>query len=88
MINNFKFYFGFLSEEKPKFIIFDSSKMDDEVANLIENIKAEFPQVEVLLILPIVYQQAKEFEHVFNRLDVLYKPLIYNEFEDKIIKYL
>lgn len=88
IINNFKFYYGFLSEEKPKFIIFDSNVMDDEVVKLIENIRTEFTQVGILLILPIIYQQSEEYKDIFESLDVLYKPLIYNEFEDKIIKYL
>ncbi len=88
IINNFKFYYGFLSEEKPKFIIFDSNAMETEVVELIENIRTEFPQVGMLLILPIIYQQAEEYKQFFESLDVLYKPLIYNEFEDKIIKYL
>lgn len=88
VVNNFKFYFDFISEEKPKFIIFDLSKMDEETSNLIGNIGKEFPQLEILLILPIEYQQNEEFSHVINERDVLFKPLIYNEFEDKIIKYL
>ncbi|OPZ84637.1 MAG: PilZ domain protein [Firmicutes bacterium ADurb.Bin419] len=88
VINNFKFYYGFLSDEKPKFIIFDSNVMDDEVVELVEKIRTEFPQVGILLILPIIYQQAEEYKQIFDSLDVLYKPLIYNEFEDKIIKYL
>lgn len=88
IINNFKFYYGFLSEEKPKFIIFDSREMGDEIIELIENIRAEFPQVGIILILPIIYQQVEEYEEFYASLDVLYKPLIYSEFEDKIIKYL
>jgi hypothetical protein len=88
VINNFKFYIGFMAEEKPKFIIIDLSIMDDDVANLIENIKTDFPQVGILMILQIAYQQDGEFINVIDKLDVLYKPLIYNEFEDRIIKYL
>jgi len=88
VVNNFKFYFDFISEEKPKFIIFDLSEMDEEISNLIGNVGKEFPQLEILLIVPIKYQQNEEFRHVINGHDVLFKPLIYNEFEDKIIKYL
>lgn len=88
VVNNFKFYGGFISEEKPKFIILDLSTVDNEVEKLIENIRADFPQMAVLMILPIKYQQDEEFKHFINKLDVLFKPLIYNEFEDKIIKYL
>lgn len=88
VVNNFKFYFGFISEEMPKFIILDLSMLDNEVEKIIESIGADFPQLGVLLILPIQYQQDNEFKHIINKLDVLFKPLIYNEFEDKIIKYL
>ena len=88
VVNNFKFYFGFISEEKPKFIIFDLSSMDEHIDELIKNIKNDFPELDVLLILPLDHQENEEFSHVINEHDVLYKPLIYNEFEDKIIKYL
>lgn len=88
VVNNFKFYGGFISEEKPKFLILDLSIVDGEIEKLVENIKADFPQMAVLMILPIKYQQDEEFKHFIDKLDVLYKPLIYNEFEDKIIKYL
>lgn len=88
IVNNFKFCFGFISEEKPKFIIFDLNTMDEQMDKLIRNIKIDFPQVEIMLILPIEYQQNEEFSDIINENDVLFKPLIYNEFEDKIIKYL
>ena len=88
VVNNFKFYYGFISEENPKFIILDLSIIDNEVEKIIENIATDFPQLGILLILPIQYQQDNEFMHIINKHDVLFKPLIYNEFEDKIIKYL
>lgn len=88
IVNNFKYYFGFITEEKPKFIIFDLNIVDDQIDELIKNIRSNFPQLEILLILPIEYQQSEEFRHVIKESDVLFKPLIYNEFEDKIIKYL
>lgn len=88
VINNFKFCFGFISEEKPKFIILDLSTIDNEVEKIIDSIRSDFPQLGVLLILPIQYQQDDEFKNIINKRDVLFKPLIYNEFEDKIIKYL
>jgi len=88
VVNNFKFYFGFISEEKPKFIIFDLSSIDEEICELVKNIKTDFPELDILIILPIEYQENEEFCNIINEYDVLFKPLIYNEFEDKIIKYL
>ena len=88
IVSNFKFYFGFISEEKPKFIILDLSTIDEQTDELIRNIKSDFPKLEILIILPIEYQRSEEFGHILNEYDVLFKPLIYNEFEDKIIKYL
>jgi len=88
VIYNFKFYFGIITEEKPKFIILDLSEIDQEVEKLIENISVDFPQLEVLMILPIEYQNNNDYKKLIERKDVLFKPLIYNEFEDRIIKYL
>jgi|BioPla2DNA2_1021312.scaffolds.fasta_scaffold22822_3 hypothetical protein len=88
VLTNFKFYYRFISEEKPKFMILDLNSIDNEVEKVIENIGSDFPQLSTLLILPISYQQEDKFKHIISKLDVLFKPLIYNEFEDKIIKYL
>lgn len=88
VINNFKFYFDYLTEEKPRIIIIDTHVINDEIQNTIRNISADFPQIQVQLILPIELQDDEKLGNIPEGVDILFKPLIYNEFEDKIIRYL
>lgn len=88
VINSFKFYYDFLEEEKPKLIIIDAQTISDEVISLIDNIKADLPGIKILLTLPIQFFDESNTRVEVKEVDILYKPLIYNEFEDKIIKYL
>ncbi|WP_265446960.1 PilZ domain-containing protein [Acetivibrio straminisolvens] len=88
VINNFKFYFDYLTEEKPKLVIIDTGVLDDEVVDTVKNIKADFPDMKVQLILPIELMEEDILAALVNEDEILFKPLIYNEFEDRIIKYL
>lgn len=88
VINNFKFYFDYLTEEKPKLVIVDTNTLDDEVVNTIKNIKTDFSDMQVQLILPIELMEEGILNTLASEDEVLFKPLIYNEFEDRIIKYL
>lgn len=88
VINNFKFYFDYLTEEKPKLVIIDTNVISDEVLSTVKNIKTDFPDIHVQLVLPVSLQEEDVLKTFDSEGDILFKPLIYNEFEDKIIKYL
>lgn len=88
IMKSFMFYCEFLREEKISLIIIDAQSLSDQVCSLIENIKTELPEINVLLTVPIESMDECNNLMESNKVDILFKPLIYNEFEDKIIKYL
>ncbi|ABN54091.1 MAG TPA: histidine kinase [Hungateiclostridium thermocellum] len=88
VINNFKFYFDYLTEEKPKLVIIDTNTLNDEVVDTVRNIKTDFPDMHVQIILPIELMEEDILGTLATEDEILFKPLIYNEFEDRIIKYL
>lgn len=86
---SFKFYVDYFIEEKPKIVIIDSGVLDNEVISFIENIKADFPEKSIILLLPFEYVKKEEqLKPLYEQSDILFKPLICNEFEQGIIKYL
>jgi len=44
--------------------------------------------MHVQIILPIELMEEDILGHLATEDEILFKPLIYNEFEDRIIKYL
>ncbi|HOM03458.1 MAG TPA: PilZ domain-containing protein [Acetivibrio sp.] len=88
VINNFKFYFDYLTEEKPKLVIIDTNTLNDEVIDTVKNIKTDFSDMNVQLVLPIELMEEDILISLAGEDEILFKPLIYNEFEDRIIKYL
>jgi len=54
----------------------------------VRNIKTDFPDMHVQIILPIELMEEDILGTLATEDEILFKPLIYNEFEDRIIKYL
>jgi len=89
IFHNFKYYADYFIEEKPKIVIADVDEVNSEILEVIENICETFPEMYIVLLLPLSYIEKKEeLEGIPDRVDVLYKPLIYDEFEKEILKYL
>ncbi|NLD45864.1 MAG: PilZ domain-containing protein [Clostridiaceae bacterium] len=88
IMKNFMFYCEFFREEKLNLIIIDTQFLSEDVRKLIENINNTLPEINILLALPIESMEECNELIESNKVDILFKPLIYNEFEDKIIKYL
>ncbi|MCX7923674.1 MAG: PilZ domain-containing protein [Clostridia bacterium] len=89
IFHNFRFHIDFFIEEKPKIVIIDGDSVNDDVTDMIENIKVNFPNINVILIIPLSYAEKEgEIELSVSNTNILYKPLICNEFEQEVIKYL
>lgn len=89
VFHDFKFYVDYFTEEKPKLAIIEADSIDEKIAQGIMALHSGFPDVKIVIILP-VQEMCKSSTEVLDlpELDIFYKPLIYNEFEEKIIKYL
>ena len=87
--HNFKFYTGFFAEEQPKVVIIDAEKINDEILDIIQNITGEFQGMYIVLLVPIEYAGQKyDLGVESEKINILYTPLIYDEFEKEIVKYL
>ncbi len=86
---NFRFYTDFFTEEKPKIVIVDTEEISEAVQETIRQIDASFPHIKIILLHPICGDNAeKEDMLIPDNVSNLYKPLIYNEFETELMKYL
>ncbi|MCX7709823.1 MAG: PilZ domain-containing protein [Clostridia bacterium] len=87
--HNFRFASEFFAEEMSRTAIIDAVELDQAVVGTVHGISESFPEIKVLLVLPLEYVEKPEVEKcVKGSVSVLYKPLICGEFEDGIIKYL
>jgi hypothetical protein len=87
---NFNFYVDYFTDEKPKIVFIDAGKIDTELNDFIININKDFPNKIIVLLLPIEFiEKSREIKSVQENVDIiLYKPLIFDEFEQAIIKFL
>lgn len=89
VFHDFSFYIDFFSDEKPRLAIIEADCLEEELTKNIADLKNSFPAVTVIAVLPV--QEREAYDHAEAEelgLIVVYKPLIYNEFEETIIKYL
>ncbi|MCX8129178.1 MAG: PilZ domain-containing protein [Clostridia bacterium] len=89
IFHNFKFYSDFFSEEKPKVVVIDTDNLNDEIAEMLQQLTLGFPDIQIMLLIPLGDQETEESGNIVPKgVSVLYKPLIYNEFEKEMLKYL
>ncbi|TYQ15081.1 UNVERIFIED_CONTAM: PilZ domain-containing protein [Acetivibrio alkalicellulosi] len=88
VISDLRFYHEYVEEEKPKIIIIDALDINEEIIGIIENINYEYPDTCLLTLLPIELREDKRLNDIKKSSDILLRPLIYDEFEGEIIKYL
>lgn len=87
--HNFRFASDFFSEEQPQTVIIDADNLEQQVLDTVNGINDSFPQVKMLLLLPMDFAGNKaELDKVPSTVDILFRPLICGEFEDGIMKYL
>lgn len=84
-----KYYADFFYNEPPKIVIVDSTEWGEEILGTIQNIVAEFANIYLIFITSLTAEEKlKTYDFKSHRISVLFKPLIYNEFESEMIKYL
>ncbi|MCX7749415.1 MAG: PilZ domain-containing protein [Clostridia bacterium] len=88
LYSNFKFYVDFFIEEKPKIAVIDANVLDEEISVMVKSIYEGFPEIDVILLIPMHEGENECIKFLPAKTTVLYKPLICNEFEEIIIKYL
>jgi len=89
VFHDFKVYTDFFMEENPRLIIIDADEITDELLSEINNIKASFLKLSIILVLPMQTIEAKCLNILSkNCVDLVFKPFIYNEFENVIVKHL
>ncbi|HEX3030255.1 MAG TPA: PilZ domain-containing protein [Clostridia bacterium] len=89
IFHDFKYYAGYFIDEKPKIVIFDLDEFNPEALQVIKNINNTFPEIYIVVLLPMDYlKKEDEISGIADNNILLYKPLIYDEFEREIIKYL
>ena len=89
VLQDVKFYTDLFIEEKPRIIIIDASIIDERITDIVQDINTVFPEIHIILLMPIEYAQRNELiDPILGRASALYKPLVYNEFQEEIIKYL
>ena len=86
VIYDFTYYVDFFLSEEIDITIIDMEKLNDKNSNLIESINKNFPNITVIVVMP--YEYLNEKIEFLKGIKVLYRPLVHNEFEDEIIKYL
>jgi hypothetical protein len=89
VFHNFKFYYDFFVEENPKIVVIDTDMIKTEVLDLLNKINDRFPDIRVVLLTALNDAAGnEEIEGIPDGITVLYKPLIFDEFEKEIIKYM
>lgn len=89
LFQNFKFYIDFFTEEKPRILIIDTTEITDEVKNVIDQIQGSFSEINIIVLLPLEYAENEDIlAELPEDTHVLFKPLILNEFEEVLIKYI
>lgn len=89
VFHNFRFFADFFIEEKPKIVIVDTDNINDDIVEVIVQLTDNYPRIQVMLLMPL--NDSKELgdkKKIPEGVSVLYKPLIFDELEKEIIKYL
>jgi len=88
--HNFRMYAGFFEEEQPKLVIIDAHCFSPDIMETVNFFRSVHPDIPILLVLPVEASKSGETDKLEGLAgeDILYKPLIYNEFEQAIVKYL
>lgn len=86
VIYDFSYYVDFFLSEEIEIVIVDVEKLCEKSEGLINAIKSNFPNITLIAVMPYEYMNA-ELE-ILKNIKVLYRPLVHNEFEDEVIKYL
>ncbi len=90
MLQNFTFYSQLITEENPKIVIVNVDEYSEEIFANIKEISEIFPQINIILLMNLAGADENEEKEacIPEGITVLYKPLIGNEFEEVILKYL
>ena len=88
VVQNVEHYKEFISEINPKIIIFDTKIMNEEIIEILNNIQKNHIEKDLFLIVPIDYLENQEVFKDLKNIEIMYKPLISDEFKDMILKYL
>ncbi len=86
---NYKVYSDFYENEHPKLVIIDAEEINDDVLNAVDNIKSAYAAINQVLIVPMEAEsQITLYEELLSDIEIIYKPLVCNEFDETILKYL
>jgi hypothetical protein len=88
VLYNFDFYIEYFEFEKPEIVIIDADICGDKIKNTLDKIKSNFPNIKIIVIIPYEFAKIEKVKESTKDLTVLYRPLVYNEFEEVIIWYL
>lgn len=89
IVPHFKFFINFFEKEQTKIVLIDLDKGNEETEHIIEKISSVFPNMPILAFKTFSGEEVETYS--WSQLDnvhILYKPLIQNELEDMIAKYL
>lgn len=89
VFHDFKVYTDFFMEENPRLIIIDADEITSELLSEMDSIKLGFSKLSIILVVPMQKVDAK-YLSILNRdnIELIFKPFIYNEFENIIVKHL
>ena len=88
VLYNFKYYIDFFIFEKPDILIIDTENINDNITNIVSKVKENFQSIIIILVVPFELSDITENNELLNNIIIIYRPLVYNEFEDIIVKYL
>lgn len=90
---NLKFYLDYFEEQRPMVAILDIDEFNSEAGEFIQDICQNFCDIRLVVMLPIEYSQDQGAESGLRIptntiVEVMYKPLIFDEFEKKMLEIL
>jgi hypothetical protein len=89
IFRSLRFHSEYFLEEKPSLLIVEMENDGASALETLVRIRQSFPGLRMILILPLSEEAEVNADRLMGEgMSVLYKPLIYNEFEQEIIKYL
>ncbi len=89
ILNDLDYYKDFLIDLDPQIIIMDINILSVSTLKVLDVINADLEKCSQFLILPIdQFDKWEEVKKDYKNFEALFKPLIFNEFEDRILKCL